>query len=152
MRIWTLAFGWGGGPALAMRACTAVPGNAPRGDAVRDQSARAAGAVGVGTRLTVPGSAASLRPQGPRDQWLRAGPTPSCPPGRSSARTAPSSDEGGAYTVVGGCGGVGAGSPIWGRQVWCGELLWGYVVGLRFLLGAGESIPFLPKFLLFTSL
>lgn len=103
----------------------------------------------------VPGwlcSAASLRPQGPRDQWLRTGPTPSCPPGRSSARTAPSSVEGGAYTVVGGCGGVGAGSPIWGRQVWCGELLWGYVVGLRFLLGAGESIPFLPKFLLFTSL
>lgn len=48
-----------------------------RADTVRDQSARAAGSVGMGTRLAVPGSAASLRPQGPRDQWLRAGPTPS---------------------------------------------------------------------------
>lgn len=77
------------------------------------------------------------------------GPLPAArQPRLSGARTARRSNEGGAYTLVGGRGGVCAGSPIWGRQVWCAELLWRYVVGFSFFfpLGSGESIPFLSKF------
>lgn len=43
LRIWTLALGWGGGPALELRALRAVPGNAPPASGRDERSERTGG-------------------------------------------------------------------------------------------------------------
>lgn len=76
VRIWTPGAGVGRRPCLDDVRPTAILGNAPPRGAEREQSARAASAMGVGTLQDAVGSALSLRPPRPCDQWLRAGPTP----------------------------------------------------------------------------
>lgn len=138
-----------------MLAGKAVPGNAGRRGAARDQSARAVGAVewALGCwlcRVREP----SLRPSLATQPMAARGPTPRRPPD-AGVRTAPRSGEGGVCAVVGkpgGRGGVCAGSPIWRRQVWCGELLCGYMgwgssfFGTRGPISADDSIHLLPSF------
>lgn len=113
--------------------CDPRPRSRPREcGAQRAASCRSARAGGGRSWSETPAAQAaapriSLRPCGPRNQWLRAGPTPRRPPAAALAGAwlrdsspAPAREElEPALENPGGRGGVRAGSPIWGRQVWC---------------------------------